>query len=242
MNWTLLVHQIRTLLRPGRLVGLLLLAVVPAVILLIVGLTEGAEAGFVAEAAGGIGSTTFPIAALILAAATLRDERDGGTLPYIYLKPISRASLASTSILAAVAATGLLGVVAALTLTGAAAAVGAGIGEAAASVPLYLAASVGYSALFVPLGYLLPRVVLTGLAYVILWEQVVARLVPGVANTSIWRFALSIYADLVHAAEELAEGLGPMAAGVWGGVAKIAAVALLGTGLLTWALRRRDAV
>lgn len=241
MTWTLFVHQFRTLLRRGRLIGLLLLAVVPAVIVLVVGLAEGAETGFVADAAGGIGATTFPIAALILAAATLRDERDGGTLPYLYLKPISRLRLASTSVLAAIAATGMIGLAATVALMGAAAAVGAGVGAAAAAVPLYLAASVGYSALFVPLGYLLPRVVLAGLAYVILWEQVIARLVTGVANTSIWRFALSIYANLIDSGA-LEEQLGPVTAGVWGGVAKIAAVAALGIALLTWALRSRDAV
>lgn len=242
MNPTLFFHQFRTLLRPGRLVGLLLLAIVPAVIVLVVGLAQGPEGGLVGGAAGGIGSTTFPIAALILAAATLRDERDGGTLPYLYLKPIDRTVLAATSIMAAATAVGLLGLAGAVALVGAAAAVGADVGEAVASIPLYLGASVGYSALFVPFGYLLPRVVLAGLAYVILWEQVVARLVTGVANTSIWRFALSIYADLVGKADGVAEGLGPMEPGMWGGVAKIAVVAVAGTALLAWALRRRDAV
>jgi hypothetical protein len=96
--------------------------------------------------------------------------------------------------------------------------------------------------MFVPLGYLLPRIVLIGLAYVILWEQVIARLVTGVANTSVWRFALSIYADIAGDREFFSEGLGPVAPGAWGGVAKIGVVVVLGVGLLTWALRRRDAV
>ena len=40
---------------------------------------------------------TFAIAALILAPATLREERDSGTLPYLYMRPISRVWLAVSS-------------------------------------------------------------------------------------------------------------------------------------------------
>jgi ABC-2 type transport system permease protein len=239
---TLLAHQFRTLLRRGRLIGLLLLAIVPAVIVLVVGLAEGPNPDLVADGVAGLASTTFPIAALILAAATLRDERDAGTLPYIYLKPISRFGLAVTSVVAAASATAVLGLTSAAALVGSAAVVGADMGAATASIPLYLAVAVGYSAMFVPLGYLLPRIVLIGLAYVILWEQVIARLVTGVANTSVWRFALSIYADIVGDQDLLSEALGPVAPGAWGGVAKIGVVVTLGVGLLTWTLRWRDAV
>ena len=38
------------------------------------------------------------------------------------------------------------------------------------------------------------------------------------------------------------ESLGPVAPGVGGGVAKIAAVVALGLAVLTWALKRRDAL
>lgn len=242
MSLTLLAHQFGTLLRRSRLIGLLLLAIVPAVIVLIVGLADGPSPELVGDGVAGLAATTFPIAALILAAATLRDERDAETLPYIYLKPISRLGLAVTSVVAAAAATAVLGLAAAAALVGSAAAVGADLGAATASIPLYLAVAVGYSAMFVPLGYLLPRIVLIGLAYVILWEQVIARLVTGVANTSVWRFALSIYADIVGPQDFLSGALGPVAPGAWGGVAKIGVVVVLGIGVLTWALRWRDAV
>jgi hypothetical protein len=121
--------------------------------------------------------------------------------------------------------------------------VGAGVGVGLAAVPTYLAAAVGYSAVFVPAGYLIPRVVLVGLGYVVVWEQIVARLVTGVANTSVWRFALSIYAELVpRGGAELDGALGPVTPGAGGGLAKVAVVVALGVGALTWALRRRDAL
>ncbi|HJR91282.1 MAG TPA: hypothetical protein VJ938_02435, partial [Acidimicrobiia bacterium] len=156
MSVALLDHQLRSLMRRGRLIGLLLLALVPALILLVVGLAEGTAGPLVEEIVANVGATTFPIAALILAAATLRDERDAGTLPYLYLKPIGRLQLAWMSILAAAIATAALGAVAVVGLLGATAVVGADVGAAIAGLPLYLAAAVGYSALFVPLGYLIP--------------------------------------------------------------------------------------
>lgn len=240
MNLVLFRHHVSVLLRRRRLIGLIALALVPVLLIAGEGLAVEMSATSLAEiAADGTGST-FAIAALILGAATWRDERDGGTLPYLYLKPVSRLSMATTSVLAATAATALLGIVAAAGIVIAALVVDVDLGPALASFPLYAAASLGYSALFVPLGYLLSRAVLTGLAYIILWEQVVARVVPGVANTSISRFAVSIYADLTGLPLEGA--LGPVAPGAWGGLAKIGVVAVAGIAALTWALNRRDAV
>ena len=245
MTWVaLFAHQFRSLIQGKRAIGLLLLAAVPGLILLVVGLSEDAAgASEIVAMAAGVGSTTFPIAALILAAATLRDERDQGTLPFIYLKPIGRTLLATTSIAAAVAATALIAVGATAAMSMAAAITGLSVSEAISTFPLFVGAAIGYSAAFVPLGYLIPRVILVGLAYVVVWEQIAARLITGVANTSIWRFALSIYGDITTAgADVLSETLGPVAPGVGGGVAKLAIVVIAGGLALTWALRRRDAV
>lgn len=244
MTWLALFrHQFRSLIRGKRLVGLLILAGVPGAILLVVGLAEGVEDSLLVSMAAGVGSTTFPIAALILAAATLRDERDLGTLPYLYLKPMSRPLMATSSIAAAISGTALVAIGASVALAVASLITGLGAGDALATLPLFLGAAVGYSAAFVPLGYVVPRVILVGLAYVIVWEQIAARLITGMANTSIWRFALSIYADLTTAgADVFDDALGPVAPGTWGGVAKLAAVVLAGGLALTAALRYRDAV
>lgn len=239
----LLGHQVRMLMRPRRFLGLALLAGVPGIVLAVIGATEEAGPGVVGDATANLGAATFPIASLVLAAATLREERDEGTLPYLYLKPIGRLSMAAASWAAAALATMALGAVAWGAVVVASGLLGAGMEEALAAGSLFLPAALGYSALFVPLGYLVPRVVLTGLAYVIVWEQIIARLVTGVANTSVWRFALSIYADLVPGAGGgMAPALGPVEPGVWGGAAKLAVTAVLGVALLTWALKRRDAV
>lgn len=225
------------------MLGLALLAIVPGLILLVVGLAGDVDGQEVFAISAGVGATTFPIAALILAAATLRDERDQGTLPFIYLKPIPRWLLATTSLTAAAAATALIAIGASAAVILAAWATGLNIAQAVATLPLFVTAAIGYSAAFVPLGYLVPRVILVGLAYVVIWEQIAARLITGVANTSIWRFALSIYADLTTAGQRvLSNTLGPVTPGSWGGLAKIMVVVAGGGLLLTWALRSRDAV
>lgn len=235
-------HHVRMLTRRWRLILTVLLAALPGLIVFITGSTNPS---LVSEAPGivaNVGAATFPIAALILASATLRDERDDGTLPYLYISPIARPRMAATSIASGVTVTALTGLVGAGSIAVAGALVGADPSIGLAAFPAYLVASLGYAPLFVPAGYLVPRVILVGLAYVILWEQIVARLVTGVANTSVWRFALSVYADLAPGDEELSQALGPVVPGVGGGVLKVMVVALLGWVLLTWALRRRDAM
>lgn len=239
---TLFRHHVRMLTRPGRFLLTLALAALPGLIILING---AADPDLASEAPGmvaNVGATTFPIAALILASTTLREERDDGTLPYLYLTPIARPAMAATSIAAGVTVTALMGLVAAGAIVLSGALVGVDPAFGLAAVPTYLVAALGYAPLFVPAGYLIPRVILVGLAYVILWEQIVARLVTGVANTSVWRFSLSVYADLVPADGELTNALGPVAPGAGGAVAKVLVVAVLGWLLLAWALRRRDAM
>jgi hypothetical protein len=109
---------------------------------------------------------------------------------------------------------------------------------------LYAALAFGYAAIFVPLGYLVPRSLLVGLGYVIVGESILASVVTGVAQFSIFRIALSIYADIATVFDTQGAGdvLGPVTAGVGGGVVKLLAVMAVGIGALTWALRQRDAL
>jgi hypothetical protein len=74
-------------------------------------------------------------------------------------------------------------------------------------------------------------------------ETILANVVTGLAQFSIWRIALSIYAGLEDDLGEVAmETLGPVTVGIGGGVAKLAGVIVVGLGVLTWALKRRDAL
>jgi hypothetical protein len=117
------------------------------------------------------------------------------------------------------------------------------LGPTLPALSLFVAAAIGYAALFVPLGYLAPRSLLIGLGYIIVVETILANVVTGLAQFSIWRISLSIYAGLEDNFGPVAtDALGPVTAGVGGGIAKLAAVVVVGLGVLIWALRQRDAL
>lgn len=237
-------HLYRRLMRRSRVFWLVLLASVPGVIFAVAGIDLAKED--LSEAFVGIMLSvgfTYAIAALILTVSTLRDERDEGTLPYIYMRPIPRLSLAVSSLLAGTlaAATIALGGWLATVLAGLIH--GADMAIVVPGAALLLAAAVGYAAIFVPVGYLFSRSVLVGLGYLILVELALSGLVTGLAQLSIWRIAASIYVDLVDTTGiPIEEALGAVAPGVGGGLVKLAVVLVLGTTLLTWALRTRDAL
>jgi hypothetical protein len=104
-----------------------------------------------------------------------------------------------------------------------------------------VAAGVGYAAVFVPLGYLVPRSILAGLAYIVVVEYILAEVVTGLAQISLWRIALSISADIADNPNP-GDMLSAITPGVGGGIAKLAVVLILGFVVLTWALRKRDAL
>jgi len=240
----LAVHLYRRIMRRGRVISLLALSAVPALVIWLAGFDadEGRLTEIYTDIISSVGYT-YAIAALILTTATLRDERDSGTLPYIYMRPIARANMAAQSILAGTAAALVIGIGGWLASVLASLALGGGLSLALPSLSLFVAAGVGYSAVFVPLGYLVPRSLLVGLGYIIVLETILANVVTGLAQLSIWRISLSIYAGLEEGFGNVAtENLGAVTAGIGGGVTKLAAAVLLGFVVLTWALKKRDAL
>lgn len=240
----LALHLYRRIMRRGRVIGLLALSSVPALVFWLAAFDAGSDrlTDLYTDIVSSVGYT-YAIAALILTTATLRDERDSGTLPYIYMRPIARPNMAAQALLAGMAAALVVGFGGWLASVVAALAVGGGIDLALPSLTLFVAAGVGYSAIFVPLGYLAPRSLLVGLGYILVLETILANVVSGIAQFSIWRIALSIYAGFEDGFGNVArDNLGPVTAGVGGGVVKLGIVVVIGLSVLTWALKRRDAL
>ncbi len=242
---TLAIHLYRRLMRRGRLISLIALSSVPALTYWLAAFDAGPDRA--ADLYSNIIATvgfTYAIAALILTVSTLREERDAGTLPYIYMRPIGRASMAVSSLIAGMAAALTLAVGGWLATVVAALAAGVDVSVALPGIIQYAAAGIGYAAVFVPLGYLVPRAILVGLGYIIVVESILAAVVTGLANLSIWRIALSIYADVTEHWDPQNAGdvLGPVAPGAGGGIVKLAVVLLIGLVTLTLALRHRDAL
>lgn len=240
----LTLHLYRRLMRKGRVFWLILLASAPGVIFAVAGIDLDPD-DFTEAFVGimlGVGFT-YAIAALILTVSTLRDERDAGTLPYLYMRPIPRLSVALSSMLAGIMAAATIALGGWLFTVIGGLLHGADFALLAPGLVLLLAAAVGYAAVFVPIGYLFSRSVLVGLGYLILVELALSGLVEGLAQFSVWRIAGSIYVDMVDTTGlPIDEILGAVAPGVGGGVVKLVIVLALGTGVLTWALRRRDAL
>lgn len=238
-------HLYTRMMRKGRVMALLALAAVPGLAYWLSAFdgSDSEKEVLYSDIVSGAGFS-FVIAALILTAATLREERDEGTLPYIYMRPIGRLPLAVASLGAGTAAALTIAVGGWVATLLAVVLVGAEVSLAIAGLSLFVAASFGYAAIFVPLGYLVPRSLLVGLGYVIVVESILANAVTGLAQFSIWRISLSIYADLAPVFDSQGAGnvLGPVTPGVGGGVLKLAGVLAVGIAVLTWALRRRDAL
>lgn len=242
---TLAVHLYRRVMRRGRLIALLALSSVPALTYWLSAYDANrGEAEFLYSDILSTVGFSYAIAVLILTVATLREERDAGTLPYIYMRPISRWSMAASSIAAGIAAALTLAIGGWVMSVLAVLLAGAPVEVAMPGLIQFVAAGIGYAAIFVPLGYLVPRSVLVGLGYIVVIESILATVVTGFAQLSIWRIALSIYADVTAYwnPENAGDMLGPVTPGVGGGIAKLAVVLALGFVVLTWALRRRDAL
>jgi ABC-2 type transport system permease protein len=237
-------HLYKRMMRRGRVLGLLALSSVPALVFWLGTLDEPTSelARAYSNAVSGPGYT-FAIAALILTVATLRDERDEGTLPYIYMRPMPRVSLAISSIAAGAAAAVTIAFGAWLLTVASAVIVGADLAITWPGLVLFGAGAIGYAAIFVPLGYLVPRALLVGLGYIVVIESILANFVTGLAQFSIWRISLSIYADLADEFAAFAEeALGPVTPGAGGGALKIAGTLVAGLAVLTLSLRYRDAL
>ena len=244
INIRLVRHFVGQLARGRRLIGLMALASVPGLVAWIAIASEEptSAVGLYDDVVAAVSNGTLSIAVLVIGAAVMRDERDAGTLPFLFLSPIPRWRFAVSAWVAA--ATVSVGVA---TVGWAVGLLGLGVtsgdwGHAWAMLPAYVAAALAYSALFLPIGYLFNRAILVGLAYVFIWEGIFTSLVSGLAASSIWRTALSISADITELPRDALDVLGPVLPGMWGGVAKTVVIVVLATGVSTWALRTRDAL
>ena len=244
MNFTLIRHLVGRTLRWKRLIGMSLLASVGGVAAWI------SMSGLPADAAvlqyqgviSAVPAATLSIALLIVTSAVLRDERDGGTLPYIYLSPMSALRFSLSSAVAALVTALIVALIGWIPGW-----IGAGVvtGDWTLALPallLYGLAAVGYAGAALPLGYLVDRSLIVGLAYIFVWEGIMASAVSGLGPSSIWRTALSGYAGLEDLPRDAMDVLGSVAPGAGGAIAKVVGLFVVGTAVLTWAVRRRDAV
>jgi ABC-2 type transport system permease protein len=136
----------------------------------------------------GIG-VLLPLVAVIVGTAALGSELDDGTIVYLLAKPVARWRIVLVKLLVAWLVTTLL-VAPAIVVAGV-----IGSGDVQLGIGHALAAIVGgleYTAIFVALSLVTSRALIIGLAYVVVWEGVVAGLFAGTRAFSVRQHALAV--------------------------------------------------
>jgi ABC-2 type transport system permease protein len=241
-----------------RSIGLVVLAAVPAVILLLVGLNEPdreTEEFFRLGVLPLILGVTVPIIAIILGSASLGDERTHKTISYLALRPIRREFIAAAKLVAAWLASFLVAGSGAFL---AAVALGITVGSWDEMLAIMVATAIstlGFVAVMQVVGYITDRAVVIGLAYLLIWEGIVTGAASAVATTSIWRMGASAYAGIVagdhwgsalgleaRVVADLEDLLAGVLPGVWGALLKVLGISAVSILALGYLMRDRDLV
>jgi ABC-2 type transport system permease protein len=146
-----------------------------------------------------IAPTTLPLAILTLGTNTLGNEIEDRTMVYLVLKPIARWRIIVEKFMAVVlACTVLLWIGAALAwLVASRGDAGSNLDQLLAIEAGVFAAVLGYGAIFMLISLVVPRALLAGIMYALLWETTVARFIPGVRLVSVRHYVVSIYGRLL---------------------------------------------
>lgn len=222
-----ILNRRRTLLLA--LVGTLL--VVIAVIMRASSPTEPEALRFTGRLLADFGlAVLLPLVAVIIGTGVIGAELDDGTIVYVLAKPVPRTVVVAVRLLVAWIATAVL-VGVPLLIAGI---VGTGGGTELA-IAYAIAAVLGaleYAAVFVALSLVTSRALVTGLAYVVVWEGVVAGLFAGTRIFSVRQHALAV-ADALGGEGAVAAELEPVAA-----LAMVAVVTAVAFGLAVRRLER----
>jgi ABC-2 type transport system permease protein len=194
MTGTLISLTLRGLLNRRRT---LLLGLLGALVVLIGGLYRLSDpsvedaATFTGVLLGDFGlAVLLPLVAVIIGTVALGSELEDGTIIYLLARPVARARIVAAklgvswpvvSVLVAVPI-GLAGVL------GQGGRADLGIAYATASV----AGALEYTAVFLALSLVTSRALIVGLAYVIVWEGVVAGLFAGTRILSVRQHAVAV--------------------------------------------------
>lgn len=221
---------LRGQLTRGRLVGLGILAMFSVLLAFVTRNGAVPERDAVAVLSEYSISVLIPLAALILATPMLGNLIEDRLLVYLWLKPVPRWHLAAAAYLAVV--TILLPVVVVPMALSAAV-----TGFGSLIVPTILASVLGvlaYSAINLFLGARLSWGLWLGLLYLLLWENVLARLGGGTARLSIRSYLTTALQRGTEVPIDLADRAG------WASVLIPLLVAIVGVVLTAQTLARKD--
>ncbi len=144
--------------------------------------------------------TVIPLATLILATATLGNELSDHTIVYLVIKPVSTTRIIIEKFLGTFLVTSAALTIG-LLLTWLVVIPGPGSPTIGALGSMFVASLVGvasYGAVFLFISLVIPRALLVGVIYILMWESLLARFIPGIRVLSIRHFVQSIFVHLLR--------------------------------------------
>ena len=224
---TLATLTLRALLNRRRtlLLGLLgALIIVVAAVSRLDGPTDTEALDFTGRLLANFGiAVLLPLVAVIIGTAAVGSELDDGTIVYLLAKPVPRRLIVLVKFVVAWIVTSVLVAVpiAIAGLVGAPNEPGLALAYTVAAI----AGALEYTAVFLALSLLTSRALVIGLAYVVVWEGVVAGLFAGTRIVSVRQHVLALADGLAERGAVTAE-LELAVALLVGGIVTVAAVAL----------------
>lgn len=228
----------RALLGRRRTVLMLLLAGVPILVALLVRANVDGISEVGATLDGLVVRVILPLIALVFGTAALGSELEDGTAVHLLTKPIPR----TTIVLAKVAVAGTLTaalvvpstVVTAILLTRSYDDV---VGNASSLTIGVLAGSYLYASIFAALSVITSRGLILGLGYALIWEGLLAGLLPGTQVFSVREYVRGI----VHMVSPgVIDSIVGSAAVIYAAIALVAALAIASYRLATYEVRGTD--
>jgi ABC-2 type transport system permease protein len=217
---------------------MLLLAGVPVLLGLLVRANAGGVRDVGSVLDGLVVRVVLPLVALVFGTAALGSELEDGTAVHILTKPISRWTIVLAKIAVAGSLTALLLVpstILAGVLMGR-----AGSGSLGVTFGMAIGVFVGsylYVAIFIALSVITSRGLILGLGYALIWEGVLAGLLPGSQVFSVREYVRGIAATITPAAADSIVGTGAV---LYAAVVLFAATAIASVRLAVYELRGSD--
>ena len=184
---------LRALLGRRRTILLLLLAGVPVLVGLLVRANGSTSADVAPTLDGLVIRIVLPLVALVFGTGALGSELEDGTAVYVLTKPIRRSTIVVAKVLVAGTLTAAMlvpsTVIAGLLLEP------PGVALTAIAIPIAVGVLVGsyvYVAIFVALSVITSRGLLIGLGYALIWEGLLAGLLPGSQVFSVREYVRGI--------------------------------------------------
>lgn len=233
---SLLALSLRSVVRGKRVVFVVALPMLVGLVCVLITVNAGDDdrTGAYGTLAGELLVLVVALVGLVLGVNAFGDERDEGTLGLLLATTLPRPRIVLTKYVAAAAVTWIACLPAVLGCLVLATATDLTVGTAAWSLLLASAlAAAAYAGLFVLLSLVLRRAILVGLAYIVLWEGLLAG-----ATTAFRNLSVGAYASRVLGAPWTDPPFAVADVGVVAAVVALTAVAVLAVALSAWRLPR----